>query len=150
MKQVNKDFLESEIVDVEYTRLKGTLTHCAITVKNGFIFTAESACIDEENFDEEIGKMLAYERAFSEMYSHYAFLVKQKTGGTPIDRMQIELDDLHDKMDKLGKFVAKPKPDFLDDNEWALLHEQQEHMVNYYNVLVARLAIAKSKQVELC
>lgn len=64
---------------------------------------------------------------------------------TPIERMQIELDELHDKLDKLGAFIAKPKPDFLDDNEWALLHEQQKHMANYYNVLNTRLAIAKSK-----
>lgn len=74
-----------------------------------------------------------------------AFEEQYKPNDTPIDRMQIELDDLHDKMDKLGAFIAKPKPDFLDDNEWALLHEQQEHMANYYNVLNTRLAIAKSK-----
>lgn len=49
MNKVTKEFLESEIVDVTYTRLAGTLTHCAITVKSGFIrpcrktlpFTAE-------------------------------------------------------------------------------------------------------------
>lgn len=146
MKSITKEFLESEIVDVKYTRLTGTLTHCAITVKSGFVFTGESACVDEANFNQELGEKYAYEQAFEKMWLPYGFWLKQKTGGTPIDRMQIELDELHERMDKLGAFISKPKPDFLDDNEWALLHEQAEHMAQYYNVLNTRLAIAQSKQ----
>lgn len=146
MKSITKDFLESEIVDVKYTRLSGTLTHCAITVKSGFVFTGESACVDEASFNQELGEKFAYEQAFEKMWLPYGFWLKQRTGGTHIERMQIELDELHERMDKLGAFISKPKPDFLDDNEWALLHEQAEHMAQYYNVLNARLAIAQSKQ----
>lgn len=79
MKTLTKEFLESEIVDVEYTRLKGTLTHCAITVKSGFTFTGESACVDENSFDEEMGKKIAYEQAFGKMWMPYGFLLKQKS-----------------------------------------------------------------------
>lgn len=145
MKSITKEFLESEIVSVEYQRGKGTLTHCYITVKNGFTFTGESACVDEASFNQELGEKYAYEQAFEKMWLPYGFWLKQRTGGTPIERMQIELDELHERMDKLGAFISKPKPDFLDDNEWALLHEQAEHMASYYNVLNTRLAIAKNK-----
>ena len=58
MNKITEEFLHSEIVSVEYTRLQGTITHCAITVKNGFIFTGESACVNPEIFDEEIGKKI--------------------------------------------------------------------------------------------
>lgn len=146
MKSITKEFLESEIVSVEYQRGKGTLTHYYITVKNGFTFTGESACVNEANFNKEIGKKFAYENAFEKMWLPYGFWLKKRTGGTLIERMQIELDELHERMDKLGAFISNPKPDFLDDNEWALLHEQAEHMASYYNVLNTRLAIAKSKQ----
>lgn len=145
MNKITKEFLESQISSVAYQRGKGTLTHCYITVKNGFTFTGESACVDEASFDEGMGKKFAYEQAFEKMWMPYGFWLKQKTGGTPIDRMQIELDDLHDKMDKLGVFIAKGQPEFLNDDEWVLLQEQTNHMANYYNVLNARLAIAKSK-----
>ncbi|WP_227713060.1 hypothetical protein [Moraxella sp. K127] len=74
--------------------------------------------------------------AFDEQYKKY---------DTPIDRMQIELDDLYDRMDKLGTFIAKGQPAFLNDDEWALLQEQAHHMANYYSVLNMRLDIAKSK-----
>lgn len=147
MNKITKEFLESQIASVAYQRGKGTLTHCYITVKNGFTFTGESACVDEASFDEGMGKKFAYEQAFEKMWMPYGFWLKQTMPKeTPIERMQIELDELHDKLDKLGAFIAKPKPDFLDDNEWALLHEQQEHMANYYNVLNTRLAIAQGKQ----
>ena len=74
-----------------------------------------------------------------------AFEEQYKPNHTPIDRMQIELDELHERMDKLGAFIAKGQPEFLNDDEWTLLQEQANHMANYYNVLNARLAIAKSK-----
>ena len=76
MNKITKQSLENEIDKIEYTRLTGTLTHCGITVKNGFVFTGESSCIDPKNFDEEIGKQIAYENAFDKMWSHYGFLVK--------------------------------------------------------------------------
>lgn len=146
MNKITKEFLESEIVNVEYTRLSGTITHCAITVKSGFTFTGESACVDEASFNKEIGEKFAYEQAFEKMWLPYGFWLKQKNGGTPISRMEIELADLHERLDKLGVFLKKGKPDFLDENEWALLFEQQEYMTDYYNVLNTRLAIAVSKQ----
>lgn len=147
MNKITAEFLVGEITNVKYQRGVGTLTHCYITVKSGFVFTGESSCVSAELFDEKIGQEIAYANAFDKMWSHYGFWLKQtmpKT--TPIERMQIELDELHERMDKLGAFISKPKPDFLDDNEWGLLHEQAEHMASYYNVLNTRLAIAQSKQ----
>ena len=72
-KKVTKDFLESEIDKVEYNRLGGTLTHCTIYTHDGFTFTGESACVDPEQFNEEIGKQIAYKMAFDKMYMPYGF-----------------------------------------------------------------------------
>lgn len=69
-----------------------------------------------------------------------------KSSSTPTDRMQLELDQLHGRMDKLGGFISKQKPDFLTNEEWDLLHEQADIMAKYYNVLNTRLTIAKSKE----
>ena len=72
-KKVTKDFLESEIDKVEYNRLGGTLTHCTIYTHDGFTFTGESACVDPEQFNEEIGRQIAYKMAFDKMYMPYGF-----------------------------------------------------------------------------
>ena len=76
--KITKEFLESEIISVEYNRLQGTLTHCAITVKSGFVFTGESACVDPNNFDQKIGEKFAYEQAFEKMWMPYGFWLHQK------------------------------------------------------------------------
>lgn len=78
--RITKDFLESEITNVEYQRLSGTITHCTITVKNGFTFTGESACVDPNNYDQAIGEKIAYDNAFEKMWMPYGFALKQKLG----------------------------------------------------------------------
>lgn len=91
MNKITKEFLESEIISVEYNRLQGTLTHCAITVKSGFVFTGESACVDPNNFDKEIGEQIAYENAFEKMWLPYGFWLHKvlveagKAGGNNIE-----------------------------------------------------------------
>lgn len=73
MNKITKEFLESEIIAVEYKRLSERLTHCTITVKNGFQFTGESACVEPTNYDEDIGNKIAYDNAFGKMWMPYGF-----------------------------------------------------------------------------
>lgn len=75
--KITPEFLQSEIVDVEYRRLTGTMTHCTITVVNGFTFTGESACADPSNFDKELGERFALEDAKRKMWVPYGFLLKE-------------------------------------------------------------------------
>ena len=76
--KITPEFLKSQIVNVQYARLGGTITHCTITVKNGFTFTGESACVDPDNFDEKIGQEVAYDQAFDKMWMPYGFLLKEQ------------------------------------------------------------------------
>lgn len=78
MNKITKEFLDSEIIAVEYKRLSERLTHCTITVKNGFEFTGESVCVDPANYNEEIGNKIAYDNAFDKMWMPYGFLLRQK------------------------------------------------------------------------
>ena len=59
---------------------------------------------------------------------------------TPQDRVRLEQRDLYDKLDKLENFLDKGQPDFIDDEQWALLKEQQIHMDAYNDVLTKRIA----------
>lgn len=79
--KITMDFLKSEITDVKYTRITDRLTHCTITVKNGFVFTGESSCVDAANYNQELGEKFAYEAALSEMWMPYGFALRQKLYG---------------------------------------------------------------------
>ena len=69
----------------------------------------------------------------------------EQAASTPISRMEAELTQLSERLDKLGAFVSKPKPDFLDENEWTLLQRQYGAMEEYFNILNERLTIAHNK-----
>lgn len=92
MNKITKEFLESEIISVEYNRLQGTLTHCTITIKSGFTFTGESACVDPNNFDQKIGEKFAYEQAFEKMWMPYGFWL-HKALADHDNRLQPPSDD---------------------------------------------------------
>ena len=68
------------------------------------------------------------------------FLRKFSSAQTPQDRIRLEQRDLYDKLDKLENFLDKGQPDFIDDEQWALLKEQQIHMDAYNDVLTKRIA----------
>ena len=72
-RKLTKEFLESEIDKTEYNRLGGTITHCTIVTKSGFTFTGESACVDPNNYNKELGEKYAYENAFEKMWMPYGF-----------------------------------------------------------------------------
>ena len=145
MNKLTEEFLENEIKHVAYTRLTGTLTHCAITVENGFVFTGESACVDESNYEREIGEKVAYSNAFEKMWMPYGFFLKQKTGGDFVFRLQNERDELAERYEKLEAFLLTDKFNQLDDQSRELLREQFYVMRKYLSVLNARLDIANSK-----
>lgn len=44
------------------------LTFCVIVLKNGFTVTGQSACVSAANFDEKIGKDIAYKNAFDQLW----------------------------------------------------------------------------------
>lgn len=55
-----------------------TLTVCAITLQNGFIVTGESAAASPENFNEEIGKKVAFDNARQKIWAFEGYLLRER------------------------------------------------------------------------
>lgn len=82
--KVTKELIDSRIDKVEYLVLPGsTVTICNIVMVNGFSMRGESACVDERNFNLEIGKALAYKDAYSKIWAYEGYLLAERkyTGG---------------------------------------------------------------------
>ncbi len=78
MSTVTRTQIDNRIDTVTYTRLAGTtLTICAIKMVNGFIVTGESACVDPEDFDWEIGQKFAYEKAYDKIWALEGYLASE-------------------------------------------------------------------------
>lgn len=78
MNKVTKEAIEAKIKDVSYKQLTGKITHCIITLENGYEVTGESSCVDPKIFDLEIGKKFAYEEAFKKLWPLEGYLLQEK------------------------------------------------------------------------
>ncbi len=77
MQKLTLDHLKSLIVNAEY-HCFGTMTACVLTLKNGFKVMGKSACINADNFDEAIGKRVAYDDAVEKIWELEGYLAVQR------------------------------------------------------------------------
>lgn len=78
MNKVTKEAIEAKIKSIEFKKLSDKLTHCIITMENGFQVTGESACVDPKNYDREIGERIAKEQAFEKLWPLEGYLLQEK------------------------------------------------------------------------
>ena len=76
--RVTKEGIESRIMSTEYTRIGATATICSITLENGYSVRGESACVSPENFDDAIGKELAFRDAFGKLWALEGYLLAER------------------------------------------------------------------------
>ena len=54
------------------------LTFCVLVLRNGFTVTGESACASPENFNAEIGRMIARENAVNKIWPLMGYELKTR------------------------------------------------------------------------
>ncbi len=71
--------IDAAIVAGDYHVFPGTtLTVCALTLRNGFIVTGESAAASPANFDEELGRKIAHDNARNKIWALEGYLLREK------------------------------------------------------------------------
>ena len=129
------------------------LIFCVIVLKNGFTVTGESACASPENFNAEIGRKIAREKAREKIWLLEGYLLKEKlhcsffeipklVPKNHIERMQSEKHELDTKLNALKAFLDKLGTDeapLLTDDQVGYLEEQCEAMQSYSDVLGVRI-----------
>ena len=70
--------IEDAIIAQQFLQPEGTvLTICVLTLENGFNVVGHSACIDPVNFDAEIGRRVARQRAVDQVWALEGYRLKQ-------------------------------------------------------------------------
>lgn len=75
--RITQEALRAEIVAREFI-VRGTLTICILTLRNGTMITGESACVYPENYDSAIGERVAYEKAEGRIWALEGYLLAQR------------------------------------------------------------------------
>lgn len=77
--RLNPQMIDDAIVSEQYHVFNGTtLTVCALTLRNGYIVTGESAAASPENFNVEIGRKIARENARNKIWALEGYLLREK------------------------------------------------------------------------
>ena len=97
--RITPEHIDSTIASADYYVFPNTtLTVCCIHLKNGFNVTGESACVSSVNFNEELGKKLAYDNAKEKIWQLEGYLlniiVKASQELAAMNRMQRPLGPL--------------------------------------------------------
>lgn len=77
--KVTTQEIQDAIRKVQYYRFPGTnVTVCCITLDNNYTAVGQSACVDPAEFNEELGKSIAYKDAESKAWAALAFRLAEK------------------------------------------------------------------------
>lgn len=69
--------VEAKVAHEEYAVFGGVLTICVLHTANGFTVTGESACASPANFNEELGRKFARERAISKLWGFEGYALRE-------------------------------------------------------------------------
>jgi hypothetical protein len=76
--RLNPAHIDACIKYVEYWIVANTTTTvCAMVLQNNFVVIGKSAAASMANFDEEIGKQIAYDNAREQIWQLEGYLLKQ-------------------------------------------------------------------------
>ena len=77
--KITQEDIDNLIDNTQYHVFENTTTTlCLITLKNGFTVTGESACVDPQNFNKEIGEKIAFNNAKEKIWLLEGYLLNYK------------------------------------------------------------------------
>lgn len=77
--RLTPDLIDACIHSEQYHVFPGTtLTVCALTLRNGYIVTGESAAASPQNFDAAIGRKIARENARNKIWGLEGYLLRER------------------------------------------------------------------------
>ena len=83
--RLNPQMIDETIVSEQYHVFPGTtMTICALSLRNGFIVTGESAAASPANFDPAIGRKIARENARNKIWALEGYLLRSKLAAAEI------------------------------------------------------------------
>ena len=121
---------------LQYT---GTKTVYAAPLNRTEAAARISRNLKSENSDEEEGYLVQYEDGYQSWSPKSTFEKAYQPSGTFVDRMRIELADLHNRIVSLHGFMLSQKYRELSDVEQSMLVRQFTTMHDYHDALANRL-----------
>jgi len=75
--KVTPELVASKVKSIMFTKIGDRLTHCTVTLENGFLVTGESSCVDPAEYCQETGERIAKDRAMDKIWMLEAYLLRE-------------------------------------------------------------------------
>lgn len=83
--RLTPDLIDQTIMTEQYHVFPNTtLTVCALTLRNGYIVTGESAAASPANFDKDIGRKIARDNARNKIWGLEGYLLRERLAGREV------------------------------------------------------------------
>jgi hypothetical protein len=103
--RLTSEHIDAQVRNVQYCVFVGTtMTVCAITLRNGFVVIGNSAAASKENFDEAIGRRIAYDNARNKIWALEGYLLRETLHHIEYDPHPFEDYIPVGKMKRFGDF----------------------------------------------
>jgi len=77
--RLNPAMIDATIIGEDFHVFPGTtLTVCALTLRNGYMVTGESAAASPANFDAELGRKIARDNARNKIWALEGYLLRER------------------------------------------------------------------------
>jgi hypothetical protein len=78
-KRLTPEAVDATILYPEYWRIPNTTTTvCALHLQNGYVVIGKSAAVSMENFDEDLGKKIAFDNAREQIWALEGYRLKSE------------------------------------------------------------------------
>ena len=139
-------------ISISTTHEKCTVV--SVKLKNGFVITETSACVDKANYDVEMGTKICLQRIKDKLWAFEGYVLQKALYAakqaaedakkmTAKERVQQELSELEERFEKIRRVPCGVIA--FNEAERHLLHEQYKVMEEYIRILRARLSIWRDK-----
>ena len=78
MNKLTEEYIKSKVKNAEYTKLGNKTVICLITLGNNFEIVGAGSCVDEKNFDFEVGAKIAFDKALDKVWELEGYLLQEK------------------------------------------------------------------------
>lgn len=100
---------------------------------------------NEDNHEWREGYHVLYPDGYHSWCPKHQFEYTNQIAETFLDRMNIELKDLREKLKKLGIFFTTKEFSTMSEEQQAMLYCQHDVMEAYKNILVTRIHLIESQ-----
>jgi hypothetical protein len=79
--RITPEHIDARIKEVRYIKGPHTVTVCLVKMANDYVVVGHSACVDPAQYNEQVGREMAYQHAREQLWALEGYLLAERRRG---------------------------------------------------------------------